>query len=230
MWFIEDGIHLACGTSVRDGYNRTTVTWERAAKRILELLEAGTYLSAGELAEAQNRALSDMAESLILTARDLSQEGREMGLFAKTLAVYDEYKVFPDCSKALAEKAQEEPFLQKLAQEYDDFRKVYEEKSEIMRCRMTPYSKHRIESVLGGVKYHKRSFVAQPDFLRQCKMFITQDEIDHYFLSGPLDSRLAVYSHFCRSNTKQEHQDYIKSSFGEYSGGSRDGYSYTKTR
>ena len=55
--FLEEGIRIACGTSVRDGYNRTTVTWERVAKRILELLEAGTYLSAGELSEAQNKAL-----------------------------------------------------------------------------------------------------------------------------------------------------------------------------
>jgi len=94
VWFMEDGIHLACGTSIRDGYNRTTVTWERAAKRILELLEAGTYLSAGELAEAQDKALDDMAHSLLLTARDLTKEGRALGLFARTLAIYDEHKGF----------------------------------------------------------------------------------------------------------------------------------------
>ena len=157
VWFMEDGIHLACGTSIRDGYNRTTVTWERAAKRILELLEAGTYLSAGELAEAQDKALDDMAHSLLLTARDLTKEGRALGLFARTLAIYDEHKGFPDCTNALIEKAQEEPFLQGLAQEYYDFLKAHKENPELMRFRVTPYNRHRIESVLDGVKYPKRN-------------------------------------------------------------------------
>ena len=230
VWFMEDGIHLACGTSIRDGYNRTTVTWERAAKRILELLEAGTYLSAGELAEAQDKALDDMAHSLLLTARDLTKEGRALGLFARTLAIYDEHKGFPDCTNALIEKAQEEPFLQGLAQEYYDFLKAHKENPELMRFRVTPYNRHRIESVLDGVKYPKRNFEAQPDFLRQCKMFITQDEIDRYFIGDAVESKLSVYSHFCYPHTGSENQEYIKRSFGEYSGGSRDGYSYTKTR
>lgn len=49
VWFMEGGIHLAQGDSIRTGYSRTTVTWEQASARILELLEAGTYLSASEL-------------------------------------------------------------------------------------------------------------------------------------------------------------------------------------
>lgn len=44
VWFLEDGIHLARGNSVLSGYDRTTVAWEQASARILELLNAGTYL------------------------------------------------------------------------------------------------------------------------------------------------------------------------------------------
>ena len=229
VWFMEDGIHLACGTSVRDGYNRTTVTWERAAKRILELLEAGTYLSTSELSEAQSKALIDMADSLLLTARDLSKEGREQGFFSKTLAIYDERSVFPDCTNTLAAKASDDKYLAALAKEYDEFLAGFKNNPEIRRFRISPYNRHRIESVLDGVKYPKRSFEAQPDFLRQCKMFISQDEIDHYFVSGPVDNRLAVYSHFCYPHTSAEHQTFIKQNFGEYSGSSWSGYSYTKT-
>ena len=60
-------------------------------------------------------------------------------------------------------------------------------------------------------------------------MFITQDEIDHYFLREGVESRLAIYSHFCYPHTPEEHQKFIKGSFGEYSGGARAGYGYTKT-
>ncbi len=67
------------------------------------------------------------------------------------------------------------------------------------------------------------------DFLRQCKMFITQDEIDRFFLSGSVEERLSVYSHFCYPHTPDENQKFIKGQFGEYSGGGYDGYDYAKT-
>ncbi len=54
---MEDGIHLAQGDSIRTGHCRTTVTWEQASARILELLEAGTYLSAAELEQAREHTL-----------------------------------------------------------------------------------------------------------------------------------------------------------------------------
>ena len=98
-----------------------------------------------------------------------------------------------------------------------------------MRWRLSAYNTHRIGVVLDGLTYPERSFTAQPSFLRQCKMFITQDEIDHYFLREGVESRLTIYSHFCYPHTPDEHQKFIKGSFGEYSGGSRAGYQHTKT-
>ena len=92
VWFMEDGIHLAQGDSVRTGHSRTTVTWEQASARILELLEAGTYLSASELERAQDKVLLEMGDALLMTARDLAQEGRAQGLFPQTLAIHDQHK------------------------------------------------------------------------------------------------------------------------------------------
>ena len=60
-------------------------------------------------------------------------------------------------------------------------------------------------------------------------MFITQDEIDQFFLRDSVDRRLAVYSHFCYPHTPEEHQKFIKSQFGEYSGGGCAGYNHSKT-
>lgn len=100
---------------------------------------------------------------------------------------------------------------------------------DILRFRLSDYNTHRIGVVLDGLHLPERHFTAQPNFLRQCKMFITQDEIDQFFSSSPTDRRLAVYSHFCYPHTPEERQKFIKDSFGEYSGGSRAGYGYTKT-
>ena len=229
VWFLEDGIHLAQGDSVRTGYSKTVVSWEQASARILELLEAGTYLSASELAQAPDKVLHEAMDALLMTARDLNEEGRGQGLFPQTLAIHDQHKGYPELDEDMVAFAKAEGGLQTLAQEYHAFLDAYAAAPDIMRFRISGYNTHRIGVVLDGLPYPERHFNAQPDFLRQCKMFITQDEIDGFFLCDHLDSRLAVYSHFCYPHTPEEHQKFIKGSFGEYSGGGRAGYQHTKT-
>ena len=229
VWFMEDGIHLAQGDSARTGHSRTTVTWEQASVRIRELLEAGTYLSALELEQAQDKVLLEMGDALLMTARDLAQEGRAQGLFPQTLAIHDQRKGYPELDEDMVAFAKSEGGLAALAEEYHAFLNAYEQNRSIMRFRLSEYNTHRIGVVLDGIDLPERSFIAQPDFLRRCKMFITQDEIDQFFLAESVDSRLDVYAFSCYPHTKEEQQKFIKSRFGEYSGGGRDGYDYTKT-
>ncbi len=229
VWFMEDGIHLAQGDSVRTGHCRTTVTWEQASARILELMEAGTYLSAPELEQTQDKVLLEMDDALLMAARNLTQGGRSQGLFPQTLAIHDQHKGYPELDKDMVAFAKSEGGLAALAEEYHAFLNAYEQDRSIMRFRLSGYCTHRIETVLDGIDLPERSFSAQPDFLRRCKMFITQDEIDQFFLADSVDSRLAVYSFFCYPHAKEEQQKFIKSCFGEYSGGGRDGYNHTKT-
>ena len=229
VWFLEDGIHLAQGDSVRTGYSKTVVSWGLAAGRILELLEAGTYLSASELAQAPDKVLHEAMDALLMTARDLTKEGRDMGLLPQTLTIHDQHKGYPELDEDMVAFAKAEGGLQTLAQEYHNFLDAYAAAPEIMRFRVSGYNTHRIGVALDGLPYPERYFTAQPNFLRQCKMFITQDEIDHYFLREGVESRLAIYSHFCYPHTPEERQKFIKGSFGEYSGGARAGYGHTKT-
>ena len=229
VWFMEDGIHLAQGDSIRTGYSKTVVTWEQASARILNLLEAGTYLSASELVQAPDKVLHEAMDAMLMTARDLNEEGRGQGLFPQTLAIHDQHKGYPELDEDMVAFAKTEGGLQTLAQEYHTFLDAYAQDRDIMRWRLSAYNTHRIGVVLDGLPYPERYFTAQPNFLRQCKMFITQDEIDHHFLREGIESRLAIYSHFCYPHTPEEHQKFIKGSFGEYSGGARAGYGYTKT-
>ena len=229
VWFLEDGIHLAQGDSVRTGYSKTVVSWGLAAGRILGLLRAGIYLSAAELTQAPDKVLHEAMDALLMTARDLTKEGRDMGLLPQTLAIHDQHKGYPELDEDMVAFAKTDGGLQMLAQEYHAFLYAYYDDPSILRYRLSAYNTHRIGIILNDLPYEERHFDAQPSFLRQCKMFITQDEIDGFFLCDHLDSRLAVYSHFCYPHTPEEHQKFIKGSFGEYSGGARAGYGYTKT-
>ena len=229
VWFMEDGIHLAQGDSIHTGYSKTVVTWEQVSTRILELLEVGTYLSAAELEQAPDKVLHEAMEALLMTARDLNEEGRAQGLFPQTLAIHDQHKGYPDLNDDMVAFAKNEGGLQTLSQEYHNFLDAYAADQSITRFHLSGYNTHRIGVVLDGLNLPERHFTAQPNFLRQCKMFITQDEIDRYFLRQSTDTRLAVYSHFCNSNDTAEHQKFIKSLFGEYSGSAMDGYDYEET-
>ena len=229
VWFLEDGIHLAQGDSVRTGYSKTVVSWGLAAGRILGLLRAGIYLSAAELTQAPDKVLHEAMDALLMTARDLTKEGRDMGLLPQTLAIHDQHKGYPELDKDMVAFAKTEGGLQTLAQEYHAFLDAYAQGNDIMHWRLSAYNTHRIGVVLDGLSYPERSFTAQPSFLRQCKMFITQDEIDQFFLRDSVDRRLAVYSHFCYPHTPEERQKFIKSQFGEYSGGGCAGYNHSKT-
>ena len=229
VWFLEDGIRLAQGDSVRTGYSKTVVTWEQASARILELLEAGTYLSTSELAQAPDKVLHEAMDALLMTARDLNEEGRGQGLFPQTLTTHDQHKGYPELDEDMVAFAKAEGGLQTLAQEYHNFLDAYAAAPEIMRFRVSGYNTHRIGVALDGLPYPERHFTAQPNFLRQCKMFITQDEIDQFFLRDSVDRRLAVYSHFCYPHTLEEQQKFIKNQFGEYSGGGCAGYNHSKT-
>ena len=229
VWFMEDGIHLAQGDSVRTGYSKTVVSWGLAAGRILGLLRAGIYLSAAELTQAPDKVLHEAMDALLMTARDLTKEGRDMGLLPQTLAIHDQHKGYPELDEDMVAFAKTDGGLQMLAQEYHAFLDAYYDDPSILRYRLSAYNTHRIGIILNDLLYEERHFDAQPSFLRQCKMFITQDEIDHYFLREGVESRLAIYSHFCYPHTPEERQKFIKGSFGEYSGGARAGYGYTKT-
>ena len=229
VWFLEDGIHLAQGDSIRTGYSKTVVTWEQASARILKLLEAGTYLSAAELEQAPDKVLHEAMDALLMTARDLNEEGRAQGLFPQTLAIHDQHKGYPELDEDMVAFAKTDGALQMLAQEYHAFLYAYYDDPSILRYRLSAYNTHRIGIILNDLPYEERHFDAQPSFLRQCKMFITQDEIDQHFLNEGTESRLTIYSHFCYSHTSEEHQKFIKACFGEYSGGGRAGYQHTKT-
>ena len=170
------------------------IAWEQVSTRILELLEVGTYLSA-ELEQAPDKVLQWQWETLLMTARDLNEEGRAQGLFPQTLAIHDQHKGYPDLNDDMVAFAKNEGGLQTHSQEYHNFLDAYAADQSITRFHLSGYNTHRIGVVLDGLNLPERHFTAQPNFLRQCKMFITQDEIDRYFLRQSTDTRLAVYSH-----------------------------------
>ena len=98
------------------------------------------------------------------------------------MTIHDQHKGYPELDEDMVAFAKAEGGLQALAEEYHAFLDAYAAAPDIMRFRISGYNTHRIGVVLDGLHLPERHFTAQPNFLRQCKMFITQDEIDGFFL------------------------------------------------
>ena len=61
-WCAEDGIHLSHGKSARYDRSAQLLSWQDAAERIGQLLEAGQFASNVELAEAESFERSLLAD------------------------------------------------------------------------------------------------------------------------------------------------------------------------
>lgn len=78
-WYTEDGIHLSHGKFARYDRAAQLLSWQDAAERIGQLLEAGQFASNVELAEAESYERSLLADEFWSLYHDLSEEARNAG-------------------------------------------------------------------------------------------------------------------------------------------------------
>ncbi len=229
VWFTSEGITIGEGKSVRTATNRKTLSYDECANRILELLNEGHYLSKNELETAQDVVYKECAESILLTARELTDDAEAQGYFSKVMEIYHKERGFPDMEKALTEFMSTDEGLSIIADEWDTYLSAYEENKDIVRFGAYPFNFHRASNVLNGSHYEKRKFLSDDSFMRQCKMFITEDELEQYFLNDHPDAQLDTYSYFLNHTNTADRQKAIKEGFGTFSGSSRQGYDTGKS-
>ena len=212
VWYGEDGIRLAKGNSAQYASRAQLISWEDAAKRIGELLDAGEYATNVELAEASGYERTRVAESLWYLVHDLSEVGRKQGYFA----VLQEMRGggFPDETKALAEKLADAEFRSALMVEYQRFQDVYKEDSSVLRFHYhkPEQLKQRLEELsLPLREYHTDRMMAP--VVRQ---FITDDEINESLSggSGFSGGKTRIYEYWQEAHSAKEKADFLKNEYG----------------
>ena len=92
IWYDPEGFQISLGDTVHGGMTMT-FSWAEAAKRIRELLDLGRYMPREELLRVNIYEREELAQALLYTARDLSEEGREQGFLPTFTALSG---TFPD--------------------------------------------------------------------------------------------------------------------------------------
>ena len=215
VWFTENGLDLSRGKRLRNGFSRTSLSWEEIDKRIETLLAEGTYLSQTELEKAKAFEFSDVSQRLLYLYGDIDQENEENRKYLPIIRgirnISGGYPVWEqELPKLLAEKSS----AQAIYEEFQTFAEAYAENRDILR-----FHYHRVgelERDLELLTLPKREFTAQQDFQRQCQKFISENEIEKVLSGGSSISggKFRIYSYFSYPHSLQEKADFLKKEYG----------------
>ena len=208
-WFAEDGIHLAQGSTAARHPNAKVISWEDAAQRISQLLEAGQFATTVELAEAEGYFRKTTAEKIWHVYRDRSDKA------ALYLTCLDQPRAaFSDEVAHLAEKLSQPHFRKELVEEYEQFLRAYAKDNDLMRFH---YHKHGvIYQNLLALELPRREFDGSMIAPPQLEQFITEDELDAAIagrasMSGGAER---IYTFFTQSHSSKEKAEFLKEEYG----------------
>lgn len=208
-WFAEDGVHLAQGSAAARHPNAKVISWEDAAQRISQLLEAGQFATTVELAEAEGYFRKTTAEKIWHVYRDRSDKA------ADYLTCLDQPRAaFADEVANIAEKLTQPHFRKELVEEYEQFLRAYAKDNDLMRFH---YHKHGvIYQNLLALELPRREFDGSMIAPPELEQFITEDELDAAIagrasMSGGAER---IYTFFSQPHNSKEKADFLKEEYG----------------
>ena len=216
IWFADEGIRLMRSGSARYDGSAQVVPWEQAAKRIDELLAEGEFASELEVAEALGYEREKIAEDLWYIARDLSDTGKDLGLFSYLKAEVDtvDNGGFPEQAEKLSQMLAEPESLAQIIVEYSAFEEAYAQNREVMRFR--PYTAKGMAARLADLQLPRLEYGSKMQELPEVGQFITEDEIAAALSYGSnfADSKRRIYNFFKEQHSAKEKADFLKKEYG----------------
>ena len=132
IWYDQEGIHLSSGDSAF-GPRSHLISWDAAAIRIRELLDAGQYTSQDELNLALGNERHDLATSLMFLHGDFDEGARNQNLLPSITALSEKTRMFDPIRDQLIEMMNKPDTLQKLVDEMEGFVAAYAQDRDILR-------------------------------------------------------------------------------------------------
>ena len=217
IWYDQDGIRLSAGESAQ-GQQAQIITWDQAALRIRELLDAGHYLHRDELERASEVEMGKLADDLLYFYRDLSSEARDQG-FLPTIDKADKVKGgFDNEKQALLDLMRQPETYHMLEMELEAFGAAYAQNNQLLRTRRN--RQPQLLRQIRDMQLTPITFPADPAFEPQHRFFVSTDEMDHLLRGSTSDVyyRLGIYSFYQLHDNSKDRENYLKRVHGEYSG------------
>lgn len=212
-WYSEDGIRLAQGDYAERNSKAQTISWEDAAKRIGELLDAGQYATNVELEEALGYERTQVAEKLWYFAHDFSEGTADKYMFSLQ-DIRGFRGGFPDATQHLANMLTEESIRYGLKRDLREFIEAYQENPSLLRFHYHKLNQleQRLQELDLPIKEYHSELTAVPLMRR----FITDDELNAALCrgSGVEGGKARIYEYWQANHTKQEKAEWLKNEYG----------------
>ncbi|MCD7744951.1 MAG: SNF2-related protein [Lachnospiraceae bacterium] len=221
-WFGEEGISLARGDHARFASQHQLLTWEDAAARIGELMDAGAFATNVELAETEGYSRSKLAEWIWYMRRDFS----EMTEGVPLLTTLDEYRGggFPEEIEKISSAMTDPGTLGAVTRDMLVFSAAYKNNPGILRFHY--HNVPRIVEQLQDLAEPWKAYTSEMAEVPKAGQFITEDEIDDALAhgSGVQDGKVRIYSFFSRAYQPKEAVAFLRREYGigGHSGGCRN--------
>lgn len=223
FWYDENGISIAKGTSAKTS-TATHLTWEQAAVRIRELLNVGRYMPQYEIDTVDDYELNKVADRLTEFIRDLSDDYPNKDNCLQSIQKeIDGVFGYPDMVEKITDMLKDNEKRVQIFKEYGKLMDDYNAGMKIIRFNYAAhYSIPYIAEIIEGMKREPIRFKAEPGYLPDRKMFISQDEIDKIIINGKNNHayRLETYTYFVNHPDKADRIKYVgKDNQSGYLGG-----------
>ena len=177
-WYADNGIYIAGGDRARYANTARIVSWEDAAKRVGERINAGRFGTELENVEAAGFVRRQVASRLIEMYREsFAGENGYLPLIRE-----QEPMIFPDCVNRLFEKMEQPDNLHELIRQVEAFAEAVERQPDLMRMRF--FMPDAILPRLRDLTHERRELPKGERELPEVRGFITQDEIDWNLTGG----------------------------------------------
>ena len=211
-WYDRDGIHLAQGRTARYAKTAQLISWEDAAQRIGQLMDAGQFATNVELAEATGYEREQLAQSMWYLYHDLSDYAREASYLSSLAEIKG--NGFPNETEWLADRLTDPTFSANLITEYQHFLEAHDQDRTLLR-----FHYHKLDDIktrLEDMLLPRKEFESRMTEVPQTGFFITEDEIDLAVTrgSGFVGGKQRIYEFYQQSLSVKERADWLKKEYG----------------
>lgn len=202
VWWDAEGIRIAEGDTAWIG-SVTVVSWERAARRIRELLDDGRYMSQVDLDLVDHMEMRELAQRLWYAYTD------------DFPAFPEEWRVgrFPESTALIAE------LLSELSSRVQIILKLESDVAALDAGQERRRGWHDVHRLLDDVKSLERiplGFTARTVLNLAEKRFITQDEVDADLTRGTgyENGKIRVFRYFQQTSAEKDRVGFLKDAYG----------------
>lgn len=210
-WMSTDGIRIAHGDAARYERDVHLVTWDDAARRIDELLDAGQYAGEWEPEHAAATERELLAQQMVYLYRGLA-DGQDSNFFPSLDGIKS--GLFPDVTERVAAMLSDHKQCETLLSEYRGFLAAYKDDRSVLR-----FHYHKTNEILSSLESQllpRVQFHADKELLPSAPQFITQDEIDRILRDGGSTSggKWRIFRYFTEAHSVEDKADFLKREYG----------------